>query len=61
MPRIITTGLKHQFLETSLHAKKTGIWAAIPHQCVVGPIFHMTRVTGKVYSDIITQFISLLT
>ncbi len=50
----------HQFLKALLHVEKIGVWADVSRRSVVGPIFHRTRVTDRMYYDIITQFISLL-
>ena len=50
----------HIFHEKPLHPQKLGVWCAVSHWRVVGPIFFEATVNGDVYQDIITQFIALL-
>ncbi len=50
----------HEYRESGLHPQKIGLWCAMSHLRIIGPIFFETTVNGEVYQDIITQFIALL-
>ncbi len=50
----------YEYWESSLHPPKIGVWCAMSHRRIIGPIFYETTVNGEVYWDIITDFIALL-
>lgn len=47
----------YQFVETSLHPIKVGIWVAMSRRRIIGPIFFNENVTAERYRGILSQFI----
>ncbi len=50
----------HCFCTTLLHSQKTGVRVAISWKRIIGPFFFSTTITGKVYGEIVQQFIVML-
>ncbi|RWS10786.1 uncharacterized protein B4U80_09266, partial [Leptotrombidium deliense] len=44
-------------VESPLHPQKVGVWCAISHRRIIGPIFFEKTVNTEVYLDILRQFL----
>lgn len=49
--RTWSTENPHEYIETSLHPEKIGVWIAISRRRIIGPIFFNETVTGEVYRN----------
>lgn len=49
--RTWSTENPHQYVETSLHPVKVGIWIAISRRRIIGPVFFNNTVTGEFYRN----------
>ncbi|XP_018574750.1 uncharacterized protein LOC108913653 isoform X1 [Anoplophora glabripennis] len=45
----------HEFIETSLHPQKIGIWVAVSRRRIIGPIFFREVINGERYRGILRQ------
>jgi hypothetical protein len=47
----------HNFVETSLHPEKIGVWVAVSRRRILGPIFFRETITGERYRIILEEAI----
>ncbi len=58
--RVWATKNPHEFIESSLHPLKIGVWCAISRKRIIGPIFFENIINSQEYLRIIQEFISEL-